>query len=83
MKTGGKLILALACALALSGCTEFFSSFAAMVIRTVSFEENGGSAVADLKTSLIPAMPVSTRFGYALEGWYTCLLYTSPSPRDS
>jgi uncharacterized repeat protein (TIGR02543 family) len=71
MKTKTKLILALSTALAFSSCAQFFSSFASMVIRAVAFEENGGSAVADRKTSLISTMPVSSKSGYALEGWYT------------
>jgi uncharacterized repeat protein (TIGR02543 family) len=71
VKTKTKLILALAGALACSSCTQFFAGFASMVIRTVTFEENGGSQVVDQRTSLISAMPISSKPGYALEGWYT------------
>lgn len=41
---------------------------------TVSFEENGGSTVADITQAsgtTIATAPVSTRAGYTLEGWYT------------
>ena len=71
MKTAKNVVLALICALALASCTEFFSSFASMVIHTVTFEENGGTAVPDLTTSLVPAMPIPLKSGSAFEGWFS------------
>jgi uncharacterized repeat protein (TIGR02543 family) len=37
---------------------------------TVHFETAGGSAIADAQGTEIISFPVSTRTGYALEGWY-------------
>jgi len=62
---------ALCGALILSGCSQFFTSFASMGIYGVQFEENGGSAVEDRRASLIAAMPVPTRAGYGFAGWYS------------
>ena len=42
-----------------------------MVIRTVTFEENGGSTVPDLTTSLVMAMPIPLKSGSAFEGWFS------------
>lgn len=39
--------------------------------HTVRFETNGGSDVEDMTTYQIDTMPVSTKTGYVLEGWYT------------
>lgn len=38
---------------------------------TVTFDEAGGTAVADQTTSLIADIPVSSKEGNALQGWYT------------
>jgi uncharacterized repeat protein (TIGR02543 family) len=71
VKTLRALAAALCGALLLSGCSQFFDSFASMGIYAVQFEEDGGSAVEDRRASLIAAMPVPTKAGQAFEGWYT------------
>ena len=38
---------------------------------TVTFDEDGGTTVADATTSLIAEIPVSSKEGNALQGWYT------------
>lgn len=38
---------------------------------TVSFETNGGDAVASYKTGVIQSPPDTSRTGYVFEGWYT------------
>ena len=40
-------------------------------IGVVSFETNGGSQIADIRTEKIETAPVSDKKGYILEGWYT------------
>ncbi len=71
MKRIRALAAALCGALMLSGCSQFFTSFASMGIYGVQFEENGGSAVEDRRASLIAAMPVPARAGYGFAGWYS------------
>ncbi|MCX7028325.1 MAG: leucine-rich repeat protein [Spirochaetes bacterium] len=70
-------VLIMVCALALTGCAQFFSSFTSMVIRTVAFDANGGSAIASQRTSLVKEMPVSAKLGFALEGWYSDAAFSS------
>ena len=70
---------ALCGALLLSGCSQFFTSFASMGIYSVQFEENGGSAVQDRRASLIAAMPVPTLEGQAFAGWYSDAALTEAS----
>lgn len=38
---------------------------------TVSFETNGGNAIAAIETDLIDTAPVTAKDGYTLEGWYS------------
>lgn len=71
MKRIRALAAALCGALLLSGCSQFFTSFASMGIYSVQFEENGGSAVDDRRASLIAAMPVPAKAGFSFAGWYS------------
>lgn len=59
------------CAILATGCDQFLLSFSKMGAYSVVWEENGGSDVADLNTSLVSSMPTSVKAGYALEGWYS------------
>ncbi len=65
------------CAILVTGCDQFFLSFSKMGAYSLVWEENGGSAVADLSTSLVSTMPISMRPGYALEGWYSDSAFAS------
>jgi len=38
---------------------------------TVTYEENGGTAVTDVTVSVISSSPVTTKTGYTLVGWYS------------
>ncbi|MCE1197076.1 leucine-rich repeat protein [bacterium] len=69
-RTQAAFAAALCGALLLSGCSQFFTSFASMGIYSVQFEENGGSAVQDRRASLIATMPVPALEGQAFAGWY-------------
>lgn len=40
-------------------------------IFTVQFETNGGSSLADIRGSSIIEVPISTKTGYILKGWYS------------
>ena len=72
-------------------CCALPSAFAAedkdSQVYTIGLDAMGGSSSAVAvttnlsgKLSALPAQP--TLEGYTFDGWYTCLLYTSPSPRD-
>ncbi len=76
MKKSLVAVMAL-CVILATGCDQFLLSFSKMGAYSLVWEENGGSAVADLSSSLVSSMPISVRSGYALEGWYSDSAFAS------